>query len=127
MKITRMDHLVITTDDVEACIEFYTNILDMELNSIGGKIAFRFGNQKINVHRRKAEFSPAAKNPMAGSVDLCLIAEGAIEEIQRELTSKGAIFETGVVPRMGAMGRMSSIYLRDPDDNLIEIGVYPKG
>lgn len=127
MRILGVDHIVITTDKPEACIAFYTETLDMKLGSESDRIVFYFGNQKINVHRRKAEFLPAAKNPTVGSVDLCLIAEDSIEEIRTELKNKGAVLETGIVSRTGAKGKMTSIYLRDPDGNLIEIGVYPKG
>ncbi|BES63783.1 VOC family protein [Gottschalkiaceae bacterium SANA] len=127
MRISGIDHMVITTENAEVCIAFYTEILGMELDCSKGRIAFRFGNQKINVHRRKAEYLPASKNPTVGSVDLCIIAEGSIEEIQTELKNKGAVLETGIVFRNGAKGKMSSIYLRDPDGNLIEIGVYPEG
>lgn len=124
MKIRRIDHLVITTADPEKCIRFYTEILDMELVEKDGRIALRFGDQKINIHRKKAEFLPAARNVVYGSQDLCLIAEGDIREIRREIENKGYPVELGIVQRTGALGSMDSIYLRDPDGNLVEVSVY---
>lgn len=123
MNIIGLDHLVITAERVEECIRFYTQILDMERIEDGGHLAFRFGQQKINVHRVKGEFQPAAKHVTYGSADLCLLAEGPAEAIYQELLSKG-VEPTGLVPRTGARGPMTSLYLRDPDGNLIEIGVY---
>jgi catechol 2,3-dioxygenase-like lactoylglutathione lyase family enzyme len=90
-----------------------------------GRIAVKFGDQKFNIHRGKAEFLPAARNVAYGSADLCLIAEGSIEQIHAELKAKGAPIELGVVRRTGARGPIDSIYLRDPDGNLIEISAYP--
>lgn len=126
MRIRGIDHFVITTEDVDACVAFYTKVLEMKMVVENQRISFHFGTQKINVHRKKAEFSPAAQYPTAGSMDVCLIAENAIEEIVKELKAKGADLETDIVSRMGARGRMKSVYLRDPDGNLIEIGVYSK-
>lgn len=124
MKIRRIDHLVITTADLEKCIRFYTEILDMELVEKDGRIALRFGDQKINIHRKKAEFLPAARNVVYGSQDLCFIAEGDIRDIRREIEKKGYPVELGIVQRTGALGSMDSIYLRDPDGNLVEVSVY---
>ncbi len=124
MKIKNIDHIVITTQDVEKSLDFYVGILGMELDDANGRIAVKFGNQKFNLHRGKAEFLPAARNVTFGSADLCLIAEGDIENIHAELKAKGAPIELGVVQRTGANGPIDSIYLRDPDENLIEISVY---
>ena len=88
------------------------------------RIALKFGNEKINLHRKKGEFQPAARNICYGSLDICLIADGNIETILAELQAKGVEIEAGIVKRTGAMGPISSIYLRDPDGNLIEISTY---
>lgn len=125
MKIKRIDHLVIPVSDIEASLQFYTSVLGMEVDSSNGRYAVRFGNQKINLHVGKAQFLPAAASPEFGSADLCLIAEGDIVSLYRELEEKGVTTELGIVPRTGAMGAIQSIYLRDPDGNLIEISVYP--
>lgn len=124
MKIKNIDHMVVTTDDLEACLYFYVDVLGMELDDKNDRYAVKFGNQKINIHRKKAEFLPAAKNVTYGSQDICLIAEGTMEEIEAELKEKGIGIELGIVDRTGASGPISSIYLRDPDGNLVEIGVY---
>lgn len=124
MKIDRFDHLVVTTQDLEACLHFYVDILDMELDNRNNRYAVKFGRNKINIHRQQAEFLPAAQNVTYGSQDLCLIADGDINEIYKEIEAKGYPIELGIVQRTGAMGPIDSIYLRDPDGNLVEISVY---
>ena len=126
MQIKNIDHIVITTRNLEKCLYFYGQILDMEIDDANNRYALKLGNQKINIHRGKAEFLPAAKNVTFGSVDICLIAEGDIEDIKAELERKGAEIELGIVQRTGANGPIDSLYLRDPDENLIEISVYKK-
>lgn len=126
MKINRFDHLVVTTKDLEKCLHFYVDILNMELDDRNNRYAVKFGNQKINIHRKKAEFLPAAQHVTYGSQDLCLIAEGDIHDIKAEIEAKGYPIELGVVGRTGACGPIDSIYLRDPDGNLVEISVYKK-
>ena len=126
MKIKNIDHIVVTTQDLEKCLYFYGEILGMEIDDANNRYAVKFGNQKINIHRGKAEFLPAAANVTFGSVDICLIAEGNIEEIKQELESKNFPIELGIVGRTGANGPIDSIYLRDPDQNLVEISVYKK-
>jgi len=124
MKIDRFDHIVVTTQDLEKCLHFYVDILDMELDNRNDRYAVRFGRNKINIHRKKAEFLPAAQNVTYGSQDICLIAEGKIEDIKAEIEAKGYPVELGIVKRTGAMGPIDSVYLRDPDGNLVEISVY---
>ena len=120
--IDRLDHLVLTTTDEAACIAFYTGLLGMALESFGeGRRAFRFGNQKINLHLRGNEFEPKAHLPVPGALDLCFIADRPLDQVIAELTSKGATILDGPVRRTGASGPIRSIYLRDPDLNLIEI------
>lgn len=124
MNITGLDHLVITTQDIDKCIAFYEGVLGLRHEVENGKHAFYFGRQKINIHTRPAEFFPAAAHPTCGSQDLCLLAEEDIDAIKSELEAKGYPVEEGVVLRHGALGEMHSIYLRDADGNLIEIAVY---
>ncbi|MGL4641820.1 MAG: VOC family protein [Cetobacterium sp.] len=124
MKIKNLDHLVITTNHLEKCLYFYVDILGMELDNRNDRYAVKFGNQKINIHREKAEFLPAAKNVTFGSADICLIAEGNIHDIYKELEEKNVPIELGIVSRTGAMGKIESIYLRDADENLVEISTY---
>jgi catechol 2,3-dioxygenase-like lactoylglutathione lyase family enzyme len=126
MNINRLDHIVITVSDVEASIRFYVDILGMELDRTNDRYAVKFSQQKINLHRSSTEFSPVAQNVTHGSGDFCLIADEDINEIYQELTNKNAPFEPGlgIVKRTGATGPINSVYLRDPDGNLVEISSY---
>lgn len=124
MLIKGIDHVVITVQDVEKTLAFYVAGLGMSLDSRNGRLALTFGHQKINIHRQKAEFTPAAQNVTYGSMDICLVAEGDIEQIKAELESRGLEIVLGVVPRTGAQGPIDSLYLRDPDGNLVEISIY---
>ena len=126
MRVACFDHIVITTHNLEKCLHFYVDVLDMELDNRNNRYAVKFGEQKINIHRKKAEFLPAAQNVTYGSQDICLIADGNIEEIKAEIEAKGYPIELGIVERTGAIGPIDSIYLRDPDGNLVEISVYKK-
>ena len=124
MKIRGIDHLVITAGNAEESVKFYTEILGMQVEQ-NDHLALRFGNQKINLHRYQAEFLPAAKYPVSGSADLCLLVEGPMEMVYEELLQKQVKPEIGgIVNRSGAMGPVQSIYLRDPDGNLIELSSY---
>jgi catechol 2,3-dioxygenase-like lactoylglutathione lyase family enzyme len=120
--ISHLDHLVLTCTDLEATRHFYTSVLQMELQSFGaGRIAFRFGSQKINLHQRGAEFEPKAHLPVPGALDLCFIADVRLDEVIAHLHQQGWPIEQGPVQRTGATGPIRSVYLRDPDLNLIEI------
>lgn len=122
--IKSIDHMVITTNDPEACIRFYTEILGMEHRMEGGQHSLHFGDQKINLHTRPHEFFPSATNVEFGSQDFCLTAEGDIHEIKSRLEEAGVTIIEGVVERNGARGLMDSVYMYDPDGNLVEIAVY---
>jgi len=120
--IDHLDHLVLTTIDVEACKDFYTRIMGMRVETFGeGRIAFHFGEQKINVHVRGHEIEPKAHLPVSGSLDLCFIASEPLEEVIAHFGKQGWPIKDGPVPRTGATGPILSIYVRDPDLNLIEI------
>ena len=123
--IDHLDHLVLTTCDEAACVAFYTGLLDMELETFGaGRKAFRFGRQKINLHVKGREFEPRAHLPVPGALDLCFIAAIPLEQVMARLQARGVEIVEGPVIRTGATGRIRSIYLRDPDLNLIEISEY---
>ncbi len=123
--IDSLDHLVLTVKDIERTCDFYVNVLGMELISFQGmRKALKFGEQKINLHEQGKEFDPKARHPTPGSADLCFVTSLPIEEVQRHLTEKGVEVEEGPVRRTGARGAIMSIYLRDPDRNLIEISHY---
>ena len=119
--IDHLDHLVLTTAHEDACVAFYVGVLGMTLEHFSGRRAFRFGNQKINLHVRGAEFEPKAHLPTPGSLDLCFIASRPLDEVVELLGDKRIPIVEGPVLRTGAVSRLRSIYLRDPDLNLIEI------
>jgi catechol 2,3-dioxygenase-like lactoylglutathione lyase family enzyme len=120
--IDHLDHLVLTTRDKDACIHFYTVVLGMTLETFGaGRIAFRFGAQKINVHESGKEFLPKARVPTPGSLDLCFIAATTLDAAIASLSGHLVPIEEGPVARTGATGPIRSVYVRDPDGNLIEI------
>lgn len=122
--IDHLDHLVLTTFDVDACTDFYTRVLGMQLETFGqGRLAFRFGEQKINVHVRGHEFEPKAHLPVPGALDLCFIASVSLEQVIERLNQRNWPIIEGPVPRTGATGPIRSVYVRDPDLNLIEISV----
>lgn len=125
MRIDRLDHLVLTVRDLEKTCAFYSAVLGMEVVTFGGgRKALRFGCQKINLHVLGREFEPAAARPAAGSADLCFVVEGSLEEAREHLRALGGEVESGPVERSGALGSIRSLYLRDPDGNLIELSHY---
>jgi catechol 2,3-dioxygenase-like lactoylglutathione lyase family enzyme len=125
--IDHLDHLVLTTAREEACVRFYTQALGMALESfIGGtppveRKAFRFGVQKINLHVKGREFEPKAHTPVPGALDLCFMAAVPLDEVIVRLQAAGVAIVEGPVQRTGATGPIRSVYVRDPDLNLIEI------
>ncbi len=125
--IHHLDHLVLTTAHEEQCIHFYTRVMGMKLESfIGGtppveRKAFKFGQQKINLHIQGREFLPKADIPTPGSLDLCFIADRPLAAVIERLKSQNWPIIEGPVVRTGATGKINSVYVRDPDQNLIEI------
>jgi len=125
MKVDALDHLVLTVADLQRTIRFYTDILGMDEITFGNnRKALAFGDQKINLHECGNEFEPKAKTPCPGSADLCFISATPVEKWQSFLLSKGVPVEEGPVQRTGAKGPIRSLYIRDPDGNLIEISNY---
>jgi len=125
VQIKNIDHLVLTVADINKTIDFYTNILGFEVVTFGdNRKALTFGNQKINLHQKGKEFEPKAEHPTTGSADLCFISETDIDEVLEELKQKNIEIIEGVVERTGAIGKIKSVYFRDPDLNLIEISNY---
>lgn len=125
--IDHLDHLVLTTAKEAECVDFYTRVLGMKLESfIGGtppveRKAFKFGNQKINLHIKGKEFEPKANLPTPGSLDLCFIADRPLEKVIEKFKIEGWPIIEGPVIRTGATNKINSIYVRDPDQNLIEV------
>jgi catechol 2,3-dioxygenase-like lactoylglutathione lyase family enzyme len=125
VRIERLDHLVLKVADIERTIAFYVDVLGMtEQTFASGRKAVAFGASKINLHERGREFEPKAAAPTPGSADLCLIAADPIDAVVAELTLHGVAIEEGPVARTGAQGPIVSVYVRDPDGNLIEISNY---
>lgn len=120
--IDHLDHLVLTTTDELACTAFYVDVLGMRLETFGaGRKAFCFGNQKINLHVKGHEFEPKAHLPVPGALDLCFIASEPLDRVIERLGELQVPIVEGPVMRTGAVSKIRSIYLRDPDLNLIEI------
>ena len=122
MKIDQLDHFVLTVKDIKNTVDFYVNVLGMELIQFGpARTALRFGSQKINLHQQGNEFEPKAREPTPGSADLCFITTVPVAEVVVHLTGCGVTVIEGPVQRTGAAGPIMSVYLRDPDMNLIEV------
>lgn len=121
--IKKIDHIVITTASPQRCIEFYKK-LGFDAKDAGGRFELYAGDFKINVHIKGNELQPHAANVQTGSADLCFEIEESIERFQEMLEQKGLTLELGIVRRTGVRGPMQSIYLRDPDENLLEFSSY---
>lgn len=125
MKLSHLDHFVITVASIDASVAFYTKVLGMKLIEFGeGRKALTFGSQKINLHEVGKEFEPKAKTPKAASADFCLIAETPIADVIAHLMDCDISIEEGPISRTGATGPILSVYFRDPDGNLIEVSNY---
>ncbi len=121
--IKKIDHIVITTAKPKECTAFYQK-LGFTVKDAGGRFELFSGDFKINVHILGSELSPHAQNVMPGSADICLELSIPIEECKALLLRAGLEIELGIVPRNGVRGEMRSIYLRDPDANLVELCSY---
>lgn len=120
--VRAIDHLVLTCADVEVTVAFYERALGMTTETFaGGRRALSFGAQKINLHQAGAEYVPHAGHPVPGSGDFCLLSDVPVAEIARHLATMGIEVIEGPVARTGATGRLTSIYFRDPDGNLVEV------
>jgi len=125
MQIDRIDHLVLTVFDLARTCDFYTRVLGMKVVTFGeGRTALAFGRQKLNLHLFGREFEPKALKPTPGSIDLCFITETPLEEVAARVRACDVKIVEGPVPKTGATGPMMSIYVRDPDGNLVEISNY---
>nr|XP_013804557.1 PREDICTED: glyoxalase domain-containing protein 5 isoform X2 [Apteryx mantelli mantelli] len=128
--IQRLDHLVLTVKSIEDTVTFYSKVLGMEVVTFkvtwvqGNRKALCFGCQKFNLHEAGKEFEPKARCPVPGSADVCLITQTPLDQLLEHLKACGVKVEEGPVARTGAMGPITSIYFRDPDENLIEVSRY---
>ena len=120
--LSHLDHLVITTRDKDRCVDFYSRVLGMKVETLGnGRIALRFGGQKLNVHEFGHEFLPKASHPTPGSLDMCFLLAVPLEEAITKLAQMEIAIEEGPVQRTGEQGPIRSVYVRDPDLNLVEL------
>lgn len=122
MIIEQLDHLVMTVRDLARTRDFYVEVLGMQCITFGaGRLALQFGSQKINLHLVGHEFEPKAALPQPGSLDLCLLTNTPLDTVIDELQQHQVVIIEGPVARTGARGPILSVYIRDPDGNLIEI------
>ncbi|MEZ5815585.1 MAG: VOC family protein [Hyphomicrobiaceae bacterium] len=127
MKVVGLDHLVLTVASIPATVAFYERVLGMTSETFGGgRVALRFGSHKINLHQVDRTFEPKAERPTTGSADLCFLVD-CLEGIEAHLEECGVPILVGRSARTGARGPISSVYIRDPDQNLIELSVYQDG
>jgi catechol 2,3-dioxygenase-like lactoylglutathione lyase family enzyme len=120
--LASIDHIVLTTRDLERCLGFYTRVLGMRVERFGeGRVALKFGAHKLNVHPPGYEASIKARLPTPGSLDLCFLADRPLDEVIARLRACDVPIEVGPVVRTGARFSIRSVYVRDPDENLIEI------
>jgi catechol 2,3-dioxygenase-like lactoylglutathione lyase family enzyme len=125
MQIDRLDHLVLTVTDLDQTCQFYTQVMGMQVVNFGnGRQALAFGQQKINLHPVGSTYEPKASRPLPGSADLCFITDLSLPLVIAHLNRHRITIEQGPVGRTGALGPMQSVYIRDPDQNLIEISHY---
>ena len=126
--IDHIDHIVLTTRDLQGCLRFYRDVLGMKAEEFRTptetRLALKFGNQKINVHEWGREFTPRAHVAAPGTLDLCFIASVPLSEVVKRLEDNGIPILEGPVGKTGATGPIRSVYVRDPDLNLVEISVY---
>ncbi len=120
--IDSLDHLVLTVASIEASKKFYTEVLGFQAEIFGdGRTALKTGHMKINLHKKGEEYPPFAKHPTPGSADLCFLTSTPLNKVIEDLNNKSVEIIEGPVYRTGAMGKIHSVYIRDPDGNLIEI------
>ena len=125
MEIKSIDHLVLTVRNIDATVDFYQKVLGMQVETFGaGRVALKFGLQKINLHQQGKEFEPKAESPTPGSADLCFITATPLDEAIKHVRQQRVEIIEGPVDRTGAQGAIASFYFRDPDSNLIEVSNY---
>jgi len=121
MRIRSLDHLVLTVADIDTSVRFFES-LGMHREEFGdGRVALRFGEQKINLHEAGAELEPHAAGPAPGSADLCFLVDDDVEQVADSLARSGIAIELGPVSRTGSPAARTSLYVRDPDGNLVEL------
>jgi len=122
MRLTAIDHVVLTVRDIDRTIAFYERALGMRAVTFGeGRRALALGEQKLNLHQAGREFEPKARLPTPGSADICFRTDMPLDDVVAHLRREGIAIEAGPVAKIGARGPLRSVYVRDPDGNLIEV------
>jgi catechol 2,3-dioxygenase-like lactoylglutathione lyase family enzyme len=121
VRVATLDHLVLTVASIDATVAFYERLGMRGETFDDGRRALRFGRQRLHLHPVGAEIEPYARRPVPGSADLCFLVEDSLDDVARELVEAGIAIELGPVERTGAAGAIESLYLRDPDGNLVEL------
>jgi len=126
MKISHIDHIVLTVKNIDVTVKFYESVLGMSANSFitdnnETRISLKFGHQKLNLHQLGNEFEPKATKPVAGSEDLCFITKTPLDDAIEDVMRQGVEIIEGPVKRTGSTGSILSFYFKDPDGNLIEV------
>lgn len=124
MEITGIDHIVLTVEDVEETVAFYERLGGEGITFDGGRRGIAFGDQKINLHPADDIYTPHANTPEPGTDDFCLIVTDPIKDVQAELEANGIEIIHGPTEKVGALGSLHSVYVRDPDGNLVELARY---
>ena len=123
--VDRIDHLVLTVADIDQTIDFYVRVLGMQPVTFGAsRRALRFGGHKLNLHQAGRELEPKSRRPTPGSADVCLVTTTPLARVVAHLRACQVPVEEGPVARTGATGPITSVYVRDPDGNLIEVSTY---
>jgi catechol 2,3-dioxygenase-like lactoylglutathione lyase family enzyme len=121
VRILALDHLVLTVADIDATVRFYESLGMRRENFGDGRVALRFGDQKLNLHAAGAELAPHAAKPTPGSADVCLLVSDDLDQVAESMSRAGIAVELGPVARTGASSALTSLYVRDPDGNLVEL------
>lgn len=124
MTPTRIDHVVIYAADIDETAAFYESV-GMERETFAdGRVAVTFGDAKINLHAAGDEYVPHARAPTSGAADFCLVVDDPPTAVVDHLEAAGVDVVEGPVEKTGALGEMTSVYVRDPDGNLVEFASY---
>lgn len=128
MKVIGLDHFVLTVASIERTVAFYTRVLGMTAEHFGPqhRTALRFGPHKINLHQADNTFDPKAEHPTMGSADVCFLVDD-VASVMAHLEACGVPALVPPSTRTGARGPLTSVYIRDPDQNLVELSQYQDG
>ncbi|MDF7627181.1 VOC family protein [Lactobacillaceae bacterium L1_55_11] len=124
MQIEKIDHFVLTVKSIEASLHFYHDLLGLPVIQSQSRVAVRVGDEKINLHEQAHDFDPKATVPTPGSADFCLVVREPVADLKKQLENQGLTILEGPEKKHGAQGPIDSIYLRDPDQNLVELANY---